>query len=188
MNRRGFLATLGALGATAGCSTPGVKLDAPYIQTPYGVVEEMLQLAKVGPSDVLYDLGCGDGRIVITAAQVHGARGVGIDIDPRRIAEANEAARRAGVAGRVRFAVQDLFQTDFSEASVVSLYLYPELNARLRPKLLADLKPGSRIVSHQFGIGDWTPLATKQVTPSDREHWTTGDRDHLIHLWIVPPR
>jgi len=188
MNRRGFLGALGALGAGAGCSTPGVKLDAPYIQTPYAVAEEMLRLAKVGPADVIYDLGCGDGRIVIAAAEKFGARGVGIDIDPRRIEEANAAARRAGVAGRVRFAVQDLFQTDFSEASVVSLYLYPELNARLRPKLLADLKPGSRIVSHQFGIGDWKPHDARQVTPSDREHWTTGDRDHWIYLWIVPPR
>ena len=148
----------------------------------------MLHLAKVGPTDVVYDLGCGDGRIVITAAARFGARGVGIDIDPRRIAEANAAARPAGVAGRVRFAVQDLFQTNFSEASLVSLPLYPELNARLRPKLLADLKPGSRIVSHQFGIGDWKPLAMKQVTPSDREQWITGDRDHLFHLWVVPPR
>lgn len=188
MNRRGFLATFGVLGASAGCSTPGVKLDVPYVQTPYVVVEEMLQLARVGPADMVYDLGCGDGRIVIAAAEKFGARGVGIDIDPRRISEANEAARRAGVAGRVRFAVQDLFQTDFSEASVVMLYLYPELNARLRPKFLAELKPGSRIVSHQFRIGDWKPLSAKQVTPSDREQWTTGDRDHWIYLWIVPPR
>lgn len=188
MNRRGFLCALGVLGAGAGCSTPGVKLDAPYVQTPYEVVEDMLALAKVGPADVVYDLGCGDGRFVIAAAEKFGARGVGIDIDPARIEEANAAARRAGVSGRVRFAVQDLFLTDFSEASVVTLYLYPELNARLRPKLLADLKPGSRIVSHQFGIGDWKPLAARQVTPSDREHWTTGDRDHWIYLWVVPPR
>jgi len=188
MNRRGFLATVGALGASAACTSPGVKLDVPYVQTPYAVVEEMLELAKVGPADMVYDLGCGDGRIVIAAAEKFGARGVGIDIDPRRIAEANEAARRAGVAARVRFAVQDLFQTDFSEASVVMLYLYPELNARLRPKFLAELKPGSRIVSHQFPMGDWAPLKSLQVTPGDREQWTTGDRDHWIHLWIVPPR
>ncbi|MGQ0512450.1 MAG: methyltransferase domain-containing protein [Betaproteobacteria bacterium] len=188
MNRRGFLATLGALGASAGCTTPGVKLDAPYIQTPYAVVEEMLALAKVGPSDVVYDLGCGDGRIVIAAAEKFGARGVGIDIDPRRIEDANAAARRAGVAGRVRFAVQDLFQTDFSGASVVSLYLYPELNARLMPKFLAELKPGSRIVSHQFLMGNWAPRSSKRVTRVDLEQWTTGDQDHWIHLWVVPPR
>lgn len=88
----------------------------------------------------------------------------------------------------MRFAVQDLFQTDFSEASVVSLYLYPELNARLMPKFLAELKPGSRIVSHQFRIGDWKPLSARQVTLGDREQWTTGDRDHWIYLWVVPPR
>ncbi|MBM3368336.1 MAG: class I SAM-dependent methyltransferase [Betaproteobacteria bacterium] len=187
MNRRGFLAGIGALGAAAGCSTPGVKLDAPYIATPYAVVEEMLQLAKVGPSDVVYDLGCGDGRIVIAAAERFGARGVGIDIDPRRIEEANAAARRAGVAGRVRFAVQDLFQTDFSEATVVSLYLYPELNQRLRPKLLADLKPGSRIVSHDYGIGDWKPHRTQLVTPRDSDQVAGRDRQHWIYLWIVPP-
>ena len=113
--RRGFLAATAAL--AAGCSTPGVKLDAPYVSTPQDVVREMLALAKVGPQDVLYDLGCGDGRIVLAAAVEHGARGVGIDIDPARIAEADAGARRAGVSDRVRFAVQDLFKTDFSPAT-----------------------------------------------------------------------
>ena len=180
MRRREFLRAALAAAATAGCSTPGIKLDAPYVVTPDEVVAEMLRLAKVGPSDVVYDLGCGDGRIVIAAAQQHGARGVGIDIDPRRIEEANAGARRAGVSHRVRFAVQDLFQTDFSEATVVTLYLFPELNARLRPKLLAELKPGARVVSHQFGIPGWPPLESAQVR--------VGDFSHELFLWIVPRR
>ena len=177
MKRRAFLASLAAL---AGCSTPGVQLDVPYVVTPYEVVDEMLRLAQVGPSDMVYDLGCGDGRIVIAAAQRFGARGVGIDIDPRRIEEANAAARRAGVAARARFAVQDLFATDFSEASVVTLYLFPELNARLRPKLQAELRPGARIVSHQFGIGGWAPAAGARVR--------VGDFEHELFLWVVAAR
>jgi cyclopropane fatty-acyl-phospholipid synthase-like methyltransferase len=181
MNRRTFLgAVLVAAALLGGCSTPGVKLDAPYVSTPDSVVEEMLRLAAVRPGDMVYDLGCGDGRIVISAARDFGARGVGIDIDPARIAEANAAARRAGVSERVRFAVQDLFQTDFSDASVVALYLYPEMNAKLLPKFLAELRPGTRIVSHQFGIGDWRPQHSERL-------WI-GTLDHWVHLWVVPAR
>jgi SAM-dependent methyltransferase len=172
VNRRAFLASLAAL---AGCSTPGVKLDAPYVVTPYPVVEEMLRLAKVGPQDVVYDLGCGDGRIVIEAAR-RGARGVGIDLDPRRIEEANAGARRAGVAGRVRFVVQDLFKTDLSAATVVTLYLFPEMNAKLRPKMQAELRPGARVVSHQYGIGGWTP--------DESAHVWVGDTQHQVFLWV----
>ena len=177
MNRRQFVLAGLALG---GCSTPGLKLDVPYVSTPAPVVDEMLRLARVGAGDVIYDLGCGDGRIVIAAARDFGARGVGIDLDPRRIDEANAAARSAGVAGSVRFVVQDLFSTDFSEASVVTLYLFPELNAKLRPKLLAELKPGARVVSHQFLIGDWPPAHQERVM--------AGTMDHTVYLWIVPPR
>ena len=177
MNRRRFLLASAAL---AGCSTPGVKLDVPYVSTPAPVVDEMLRLARVGDSDLVYDLGCGDGRIVIAAARDFGARGFGIDLDPRRIEQARSAAQSAGVAGRVRFAVQDLFQTDFSEASVVTLYLFPELNARLQPKLRAELKPGSRIVSHQFLMGDWPP--------DTRSALMVGTMDHTVYLWTVPPR
>jgi len=177
VKRRQFLGA--ALAFAGGCSTPGVHLDAPYVVTPYPVVDEMLRLAKVGPADMVYDLGCGDGRIVIAAAERHGARGVGIDIDPRRIEEANEAARRAGVSQQVRFAVQDLFATDFSSATVVALYLFPELNAKLRPKLLADLKPGARVVSHQFGIPGWPA--------HDGARLHVGDSIHEIFLWVVPP-
>jgi cyclopropane fatty-acyl-phospholipid synthase-like methyltransferase len=180
VNRRQAVLGLAAAAATAGCSTPGIKLDAPYVSTPEPVVKAMLDLAAVRRDDVVYDLGCGDGRIVIAAARNFGARGVGIDIDPRRIEEANAAARSAGVAGRVRFAVQDLFETDFSEATVMALYLYPELNARLLPKLRAELRPGARVVSHLFLIGDWAPERTETVWANTMEH--------RIYAWVVPPR
>jgi len=140
----------------------------------------MLRLAQVRAGDVVYDLGCGNGVIVITAARSFGATGVGVDIDPRRIEEANAAARRAGVSGRVRFAVQDLFETDLSAATVLALYLFPELNAKLLPKLRTELKPGTRVVSHQFGIGDWKPERSETA-------WS-GSMDHQIFLWVVPPR
>ncbi len=181
MKRRTVLrAALAAAALLGGCSTPGVKLDAPYVSTPDSVVAEMLRMAAVRSGDMVYDLGCGDGRIVIAAARDFGARGVGIDIDPARIAEANAAARRAGVSERVRFTVQDLFQTDFAEASVVALYLYPEMNAKLLPKFLAELRPGTRIVSHQFGMGDWRPQESVRL-------WI-GTLDHWVHLWVVPER
>ena len=181
MNRRQFvLAGLAAGSPLCGCSTPGVKLDVPYVSTPAPVVEGILRLAAVQAEDVVYDLGCGDGRVVIAAARDFGARGVGIDIDPRRIEEANAAARSAGVQNRVRFAVRDLFETDFSEASVLVLYLFPELNARLKPRILGELKPGTRVVSHQFLIGDWPPLK--------RERFTVATMDHTAYLWVVPPR
>ena len=177
MNRRQFV--LAGL-ALSGCSTPGIKLDVPYVSTPQAVVDAMLRLAEVRAGDVGYDLGCGDGRIVITAARSFGATGVGIDIDPRRIEEADAAARRAGVSGSVRFAVQDLFKTDFSAATVVSLYLVPEVNAKLLPKFRAELQPGTRVVSHQYRIGDWAPARSESA-------WS-GSTDHQIFLWIVPPR
>jgi cyclopropane fatty-acyl-phospholipid synthase-like methyltransferase len=181
MNRRRvLLAGLAALAGAPGCSTPGIKLDAPYVSTPEPVVKAMLELAAVRRDDVVYDLGCGDGRIVIAAARDFGARGVGIDIDPRRIEEANAAARSAGVAGRVRFAVQDLFTTDFSEATVIALYLYPELNERLAPKLRRELRPGARIVAHQFGIKSWAPDRSDSI-------WD-GRAMHQIFGWTVPPR
>jgi SAM-dependent methyltransferase len=177
VNRREFLLTGIAL---AGCSTPGLKLDAPYVSTPQPVIDAMLRLAQVRTGDVVYDLGCGDGSIVITAARSFGASGVGIDLDPRRIDEANAAALRAGVSGRVRFAVQDLFKTDLSGATVLALFLIPELNAKLLPKLRAELNPGTRVVSHQFGIGDWRPARSETA-------WS-GTMDHQIFLWVVPPR
>ena len=126
--------------------------DVPYVPTPEDVVEAMLKLANVTKNDVVYDLGCGDGRIVITAAQKYGARGVGVDINPERIQDSNANAKKAGVTDRVKFVQQDLFETDFREATVVMLYLLPDVNLRLRPKLLSELKPGTRIVS-QFQHG-----------------------------------
>ncbi len=154
--------------------------DVHYVPTPEAVVEEMLRVANVGKNDVVYDLGCGDGRIVITAAQKHGARGVGIDIDPQRIKESNENARKAGVTDRVKFLQQDLFETDFSEATVVTLYLLPALNVKLRPKLLRELKPGTRIVSHAFDMGDWKP--DKVVTVPGLEE------ERTVYYWVVPPQ
>jgi predicted O-methyltransferase YrrM len=156
------------------------KLDVPYVPTPESVVAKMLELAKVNKNDVVYDLGSGDGRIVITAAQKHGARGVGYDIDPQRIKEANANAQTAGVTDRVRFVLGDLFQADLSEASVVTLYLLPEINLKLRPKLLKELKPGTRIVSHNYGLGDWDPIRTETVE--------TGTGEHLVFYWVVPPK
>src|SRR5919109_1152283 len=134
---------------------PALARDVPYVPTPERVVDKMLELAKVGPQDVVYDLGSGDGRIVIAAARKHGARGVGIDIDPQRIKEGRDNARRAGVADRVEFREGDLFKADIGDATVVTLYLMSSVNLRLRPKLLNELKPGTRVVSHAFGMGDW---------------------------------
>jgi len=134
-----------------------VHRDVPYVPTPPDVVEAMLKLGGVKKGDVLYDLGCGDGRIVIMAAQKFGATGTGVDIDPERIREAEANAKQAGVTDRVRFLQKNLFDADFHEATVVTLYLLPEVNIRLRPKLLKELKVGTRIVSHQFDMGEWKP-------------------------------
>jgi SAM-dependent methyltransferase len=148
--------------------------DVPYVPTPQPVVDAMLQLAQVNKNDVIYDLGSGDGRIPITAAQRFGIRGVGVDINPQRIQEANANAQKAGVTDRVQFRQQDLFQTDLREASVVSLYLLPDVNLKLRPKLLRELRPGTRIVSHAFDMGDWKPQQVQQVDGK------------TIYLWVVP--
>jgi len=162
----------------AGCQfTPGsLARDVPFVPTPERVVEKMLEVARVGPKDVVYDLGSGDGRIVIAAARTHGARGVGIDIDPERIQEARDNARKAGVSERVEFRQEDLFKADFRDATVVTMYLLSAVNLRLRPKLLAELKPGTRIVSHAFNMGDWKPDATYKVGSS------------TVYYWVVPER
>jgi len=147
--------------------------DVFYVPTPQPVVDEMLRLAKVTSTDVVYDLGCGDGRIPITAAKAYGARGVGIDIDPKRIAEANENAKAAGVADKVTFLNQDLFTSDISQATVVTLYLLPSLNERLMPKLKKDLKPGTRIVSHAFDMGPtWPAEARSEADGKTIYFWT----------------
>jgi SAM-dependent methyltransferase len=151
------------------------RLDVPFVPTPQEVVDRMLALAKVGKSDTLYDLGCGDGRIVVTAAKRFGAHGVGIDLNPERIVEAEANARKAGVEKRVSFKVADLFETDLSPASVVSLYLLPDVNVKLRPRLWSQLKPGSRVVSHAFDMGpEWPPERTVDVDGRTIYLWTIG--------------
>ena len=149
------------------------RLDVPYVPTPQEVVDKMLELGNVGKNDTLFDLGCGDGRIVVTAAKVRGARGTGIDIDPTRIAEATENARKAGVTDRAQFRVGDLFKTDFSTATVVTLYLLPTINAKLRPQLWKQLKVGTRVVSHAFNMGsEWPAEKTVEVDGRTIYYWT----------------
>jgi precorrin-6B methylase 2 len=155
---------------------PQRQPDVPYVPTPRAVVDRMLAIAKVNKNDILYDLGSGDGRIVITAAQKYGTRGVGIDINPRRIEEANANAQKAGVTKLVKFRQQDLFETDLSKATVVTLYLLPEINIKLRSKLLKELKPGTRIVSHAFDMGEWKPQQKELVNGK------------LIYYWVVPEK
>jgi len=144
--------------------------DVVYVPTPQSVVEAMLELARPGPSDLVFDLGCGDGRIVVTAARKYGARGVCVDIDPARIAEAQENARSAGVLGRVQIIQGDLFELDLAPATIISLYLLPDLNMMLRPKL-QKLKRGTRIVSHAFDMGDWAPDRKLTVDGKDVYFW-----------------
>ncbi|KAB8332587.1 class I SAM-dependent methyltransferase [Scytonema tolypothrichoides VB-61278] len=146
--------------------------DVVYVPTPPEVVDRMLTIAKVGKNDILYDLGSGDGRIPIAAVQKYGVKkAVGIDIDPQRIKEANENAQKAGLTGKVQFLQQDLFKTDFSDATVVTLYLLPELNVKLRSQIL-KLKPGTRIVSHAFDMGEWKPEKVEQVDGRTVFFWT----------------
>ncbi|MBE9045963.1 methyltransferase domain-containing protein [Pleurocapsales cyanobacterium LEGE 10410] len=166
--------------ASTTAQTPALgKPDVIYVPTPPEVVEQMLAMAEVDQNDVLYDLGSGDGRIPITAVRDLGvSRAVGIEIDPQRIREANANAEEAGVSDRVNFLNQDLFQSNFSDATVVTLYLLPTLNVRLRPQLLSQLKPGTRIVSHDFDMGEWQPERTEQVEANGRMH--------TIYLWTVP--
>jgi SAM-dependent methyltransferase len=152
------------------------RLDVPYVPTPEPIVDKMLDLAKVGSRDVLFDLGCGDGRIVISAAKDRGARGTGIDINPVRIQEAKQNAAAAGVSHKVNFKVGDLFKTDFSKATVVTLYLLPDINRKLRPQLWRQLKVGTRVVSHDFDMGDeWPPEKVEKV----------GNK--TLYLWTIRP-
>jgi SAM-dependent methyltransferase len=162
------------VGGDAQTRTP----DVQYVPTPNNVVAEMLRLTAVTKKDVVYDLGCGDGRLVITAAKRYGARGVGIDIDPQRISESRANARQAGVTDRVQFLQQDLFEADIHEATVVTLYLLPKLNVQLRPKLLRDLRPGTRVVSHDFDMAEWQPDQTVQVKGPSRQH--------SVYYWVIP--
>ena len=167
-----FVLLLGLSQAVAAQGQQGVRQpDVIYVPTRQTVVDAMLNVVKVKAGDVVYDLGCGDGRIVVSAAKL-GARGIGIDIDPQRVAEANENVQRNGVGDRVKILNQDLFTTNFSDASVVALYLLPSLNLRLRPILWKTLKPGTRIVSHDFDMGDWKPEQTLNVDGATIYYWT----------------
>ena len=163
-------------------STAATRLDAPnlapYVPTPQEVVDRMLALAKVTKGDIVIDLGCGDGRIPITAAKVYGARGIGVDIDPQRIAEANANAKREGVAHLVTFKLENALTTDVSTATVVTTYLLTSSNLRLRPMLTRALKPGTRIVAHNFGFGDWTPQKVDSFTDSAKHRRT-------LYLWTA---
>ncbi len=155
---------------------PTPRLDVPFVPTPQLVVDKMLELAKVQKTDFLIDLGSGDGRIPVTAAQRFGVKALGVDINPQRIKEANERAQAAGVTNLVEFRQEDLFQTDISKADVLTMYLLPSVNLKLKPKILSDMKPGSRVVSHAFNMGDWTP--EQEVTVDGR----------TVLLWTVPPK
>jgi predicted RNA methylase len=150
-------------------------LDVPYVPTPQVVVDRMIQLGNVDAKDVVYDLGCGDGRLVITAAK-KGARAMGVDLNPVRIAEANENAKKAGVTNRVQFKVANLFETDVSPATVVTLYLLPEVNMKIRPQLWKQLKVGTRVVSHAFDMGDWEPEQTVRVDGKTIYAWTITEK------------
>jgi hypothetical protein len=156
---------------------------APFVPTPQGVVDRMLTMAEVTRDDVLYDLGSGDGRIVITAAKKYGAKGIGFEIDEKLIRQARENARREGVSHLVEFRKQDLMTADLSPATVVTLYLVPEANLKLRPRLLSQLRVGARVVSHDYDMGDWAPLRVEEV----REAHSSHDL-HIIYLWRIDAR
>jgi precorrin-6B methylase 2 len=187
--RRWLLLVLGALalGALTASGDAGRAFaqaaatrtpDVPYDPTPHNVVAQMLRLAQVRDGDVVYDLGCGDGRIVIAAVRENGARGVCVDIDPQRIRESRANAAAAGALERIRFLDQDLFETDIGEATVVMLFLWPDVNLKLRPKLRRELRPGTRVVSYIHDMGDWKPQQT--ITVQGRY----GER--RVHLWTIP--
>jgi precorrin-6B methylase 2 len=169
-----------AVAQTPPTPNPVVDRDAPYLPTPQEVVAEMLKVAQVKQQDQLYDLGSGDGRIVITAAKNYGTPGVGIEIDPTLIQKSQANAQSAGVSDRVKFMQQDLFATNLSNATVVTLYLLPALNLKLRPKLLQELRPGTRIVSHAFNMGDWKPDKTLTVRVPN------NSRLYAVYYWVVP--
>lgn len=168
-------ATLLAVGCAQAANEGGnVRLDVPYVPTPQVVVDRMLELGKVDGDDYVIDLGSGDGRIAVTAASRYGARAMGVDLNPQRIAEANENAKKAGVTDKVEFKNQDLFDTPIGEASVLTMYLLPSVNMQLRPRILSELEPGTRVVSHAFSMEDWE---------ADHQEKVDG---RTVYLWIVP--
>lgn len=178
-----FVGCVGTLAALSAAPVWAAEPRVPYVPTPQDVVERMLEIAKVGPHDYLIDLGSGDGRIVVTAARKYGTRGFGVDLNPERIREGNENARRAGVADKVAFYQRDLFETSLGEATVITLYLLPQVNIELRPKLL-ELKPGTRLVSHDFDMGDWKPDTHVTMNAKDKYGGAGGSSE--VYFWIVP--
>ena len=162
-----------------------VRGDVVYVPTPQVVVDEMLSMAKIGPKDFLIDLGSGDGRIVITAAKSFGSQGFGVDLDSYLLKIARDTAKKEGVAERARFVEENLFETDLSRASVISTYLLPEMNLKLRPKILA-LKPGTRVVAHDYHMGDWYPDEQKDIVVPEKVVGTPGVS--YIYLWVVPEK
>lgn len=184
-HRRGLLAIGVALLAGAAGAAPAITEEVPFITTPDRVTLAMLQLAGTGPADRVLDLGSGDGRIVITAARRFGASGLGVEIDPALVERSQANARQAGVADRARFVQQDLFATDLGQASVITMYLLPEFNLALRPRLL-DLAPGTRLVSHDWDMGDWLPDRT--LTLEVPEKAIGREKRSRVHLWLVPAR
>jgi SAM-dependent methyltransferase len=156
-----------------------VQKDVPFVPTPQPVVDEMLRLAAPKEGEMLYDLGCGDGRIVVTAAKKYKVKGIGVDIDPQRIKESNENAKKEGVTDRVKFLEKNLFEMDFSDADILCMYLLTSVNAKLKPKILEDMKPGARVVSHAFDMGDWKPDKTVQVASSN---------NRTVYFWLIPAR
>ncbi len=162
------------------------ELDTPYVPTPQVVVDRMLDMAGLKAGETVIDLGSGDGRIMIEAASKYGARGFGVEIDPYLVKRSNEAAVKAGVADRVTFLQQDLFKTDFHEANVLTLYLLPDVNLALRPKILAELKPGARVVSHDYGMGDWRPDAQETIAAPDKK--VGARKESQVLMWTVPAK
>ena len=174
------LAAAVAVGVHAQTAAPQKTPDVQFVPTDEKIVTKMLEMAQVTKTDHLIDLGSGDGRIVITAAKRYGARGMGVEIDPALVQKARENAQAAGVADRATFVEGDLFEANIRDATVITMYLLPDLNMRLRPKLLNDLKPGTRIVSHNYDLGDWKPARTATVS--------VGGIEHTVYFWVVPPR
>jgi predicted O-methyltransferase YrrM len=169
-----------AVGVHAQTATPQKAPDVPFVPTDEKIVAKMLEMARVTKHDHLIDLGSGDGRIVITAARRYGARGLGVEIDPALVQKARENAAAAGVGDRAQFVEGDIFEANIRDATVVTMYLLPDVNMRLRPKLLGELKPGTRIVSHNYDLGDWKPARTAKMSVAGIEH--------VVYYWVVPPR
>jgi SAM-dependent methyltransferase len=181
LSRRALLAGAGAgaallVAGRARAQDPSLQLDVPYVPTPQQVVDRMLELAKVTDKDFVMDLGCGDGRMLVTAASKYGARGFGVDLNPQRITEARENARKANVADKATFDVKNLFETSIKDANVLTMYLLPGVNLQLRPRILDEMKPGSRIVSHAFNMGDWAPDVAENVDGRN------------VYFWLVPAK